>query len=495
MAWSRVQSVGAAAALANNVLTQSVTLGAAPTTGDIIVAVVSISSGTSVPTIASVKDGNGNSFTLVKDIAFTTTSTDGHMAVYVLVVPASPSTTVTANFTNNPSGAGSALLAVEFSGTTATLDGTAAGNNQATGSITQPAYSSSASNELLISALGDDGDPTLAGAGGSWTADPNNVTASTHGNVGLQWKNSTNGAETGGTWSDGAGGDAGIVVVAFQLPASPGGPALRPTQGRRPLPPARARAMLQRPVDLPPPPSDTGRTLVRRGPVTRTRAQAVVLGPPRGTAAAVAPPPVRAIVARGPQTVSAGQVAITLSEMVAAASRAAVPIVVSPRSSPVRGRAHITVALLTTAPGSLVPARPLVLRRPYAGTRGRARVSWSARAGQAVSLVPARPLVLRRPYAGTRGRARVSWSPRAGQTVSLVPARPLVLRRPYAGTRGRARLTVWAPPAAQLVPARPLVLRRWVPAARAAGARIAGSGRIPNLPPVAPGLSQETRLK
>lgn len=216
MAWARVQSQSADAALTNNVVTQSITLGSAPTTGNVLVAIAVINSG-SVPTVASIKDGNGVAFTLVKNIAFATNSVDGNMAVYLLVVPATPSTTVTANYTNNPTGSGAALFCAEFSGITATIDGTAAGNNQATGTITQPAYSSTAVNELLLSCFADDGDPTLSA--GSWTTDSNNQTNSSHAQVGIQYKNSTGGSETGGGWADGTGGDAGIVVFALQLPA------------------------------------------------------------------------------------------------------------------------------------------------------------------------------------------------------------------------------------------------------------------------------------
>lgn len=224
MAWARVQSVGAAVGIPNGVVVQSVTLGSAPTTGNALVAVVAIDSSSTLPTIFSIQDGNGVNFTLVEDVEMTVgADTPSYMAVYTLVVPATPSTTVTANYTNTSLGAGAALMVTEFSGITTTVDGTPGTSAQATGTVTQPAYTSTASSELLLSCYGDDGDPGLAGAGGSWAADPNNV-SSGHAQVGIQYKNSTNGAETGGLWTTGTGGNAGIVAFALTLPATPHAP-------------------------------------------------------------------------------------------------------------------------------------------------------------------------------------------------------------------------------------------------------------------------------
>ena len=116
------------------------------------------------------------------------------------------------------------LLLQEVSGlatgttTAAVLDGTA-GTTTGNGgsSTTSPTYSSSVASEYLVLIYGDDGGPETLGSPTGYTRDTATVSANSNADVGIAYKNSTGGSETGSWPLSGTAAEWGTVLVAFKL--------------------------------------------------------------------------------------------------------------------------------------------------------------------------------------------------------------------------------------------------------------------------------------
>lgn len=170
-----------------------------------------------------VNDGNGNSFT---KIAGTTHggSGSGETTVWVLDTPAGDvetAPTITATFSQSvdPS-----ILIQEVSGLApgTVIDGTPGTlNGSSYGGVGPPTYASSASGEYLVYVYGDDGYT----AGNTWTApagytpDPANISGTNNSDVGVAYKSSTDGTETGQYETNGYQ-DWALILFAFKLAAT-----------------------------------------------------------------------------------------------------------------------------------------------------------------------------------------------------------------------------------------------------------------------------------
>lgn len=197
----------------------------------------------------------GTAMTLAGSI---TGSTGGGVSLYVYfldVTAGMNGTKPTVTMTGVTGSGGTDLLIAEVSGllagnTTAALDGTAATKQvSSAATVTQPAYTSTAANEFLITCNGDNGGPQTwtdpSGYQGA-TAGPGSAGAvkginnNSNSDIELAYKNSTNGAETG-TWSyTGTTTGSAYIVVAFKVPAAaaaaPFYPARQPARTRIPSP-------------------------------------------------------------------------------------------------------------------------------------------------------------------------------------------------------------------------------------------------------------------
>ena len=172
----------------------------------------------------TVLDSNSNSFTQVGP---TVTSGFAVLQTWVLDTPAGdvgtkPTITATGEGATGTPG----MLIQEVSGLlpgTSCLDGTQGSVTGTGGTSTgTPTYSSTASNEYLVSFYADDG-----GGGGAditapsgYTPDPNIVNNNNPGDIGVAYNNSTGGTESGGLTRTSTGAQWGVILVAFQLAAS-----------------------------------------------------------------------------------------------------------------------------------------------------------------------------------------------------------------------------------------------------------------------------------
>jgi hypothetical protein len=174
MAFAHVQGSGATSSGA--ILTFGVTLGVAPTAGNIVCFGIIITyTGGSITSI-SVKDGNGNPYTITPHSpAPLTTDTNGatsgatYMA-YMAQAPANANATITCTWTGTTGTSGVQIFADEFSSTTsmgfdtdAEATSTAISTTISTPTIT-PTYAGS----LLYTVAGSCG--TITGPAGSWVA-------------------------------------------------------------------------------------------------------------------------------------------------------------------------------------------------------------------------------------------------------------------------------------------------------------------------------------
>jgi len=134
----------------------------------------------------------------------------------------------------NTATASQGILEVSGLATGATLgtlvDGTPATKAQNTTGVTPAtasAYTDTAVNEFTLFVYGDDGGPATLGAlSTGYTTSASNVSANSHADLGLGWKNSSNGAETASWALSGTEPAWGTILVAFLLPAGP--PVARP---------------------------------------------------------------------------------------------------------------------------------------------------------------------------------------------------------------------------------------------------------------------------
>lgn len=204
----------------------------------------------SQPTVTGVTDGNGNAFTLLRDVMSTGGGFWSHYYLYALDTPTADvgtKPTVTASVAGAT--VYSAMIVQEVPGLMAgyappmvgpaPMDGNPviACNAGAAPSFTTgtPPYASTAAGEYLFSFYGDDGD----GSGCTWTApagyttDPAslNSQAGNNGELAVAYKASTGGTETG-SWSVTVGASStnyGIIFGAFQLATAAPAPAVTTT--------------------------------------------------------------------------------------------------------------------------------------------------------------------------------------------------------------------------------------------------------------------------
>jgi hypothetical protein len=144
--------------------TNAVALGAAPTTGHLVV--VAACPDVAV-TALTVKDANNNSYTITPHSPSTVTSGAGQCwMAYLLSAPANASATINISWTGAANVAG---FADEFSytGGTATFDTDIAANTATAGTtINTPSITPAASGELLFAGAAAGG--TISGVGGTW---------------------------------------------------------------------------------------------------------------------------------------------------------------------------------------------------------------------------------------------------------------------------------------------------------------------------------------
>ena len=175
--------------------------------------------------LASVKDSNGNSLTQKSATpqgaggGYTT-----NLWVFALDTPAGdvgtkPGVTVTWNGAGASTVAG-AILVQEISGLApeaSSLDGTpGTGAASNTSQPSTPSYSSTASGEFLFNVLCAGGGTGPSSTPSGYTLDPNTVNDASAGYLGVAYKSSTNGAETG-SWAFATGPNWAIALGAFLL--------------------------------------------------------------------------------------------------------------------------------------------------------------------------------------------------------------------------------------------------------------------------------------
>ena len=217
MGWAVVQSAKKAATSAI-ATTGAAAFGTNLSSGTKIIAAVSVPYGT----VSGVSDGT-NSLTLIGRKTVTNLL---DVSLWAMDTPAGDvgtKPTITATLTNS---AQSSVLIQEVSGllpgnTTAMADGTPGSNTGTGGASTgSPAYTSTASNEYLVSVYGDDGGPETFTKPTALTADANSVNANSYDDIAIAYGNSTNGTEAGSWALAGTSADWATLLVAFQLAAA-----------------------------------------------------------------------------------------------------------------------------------------------------------------------------------------------------------------------------------------------------------------------------------
>lgn len=226
MAWNLIQSaVGAATGTPGT--TKPVTYSFANvSSGTKLIAYVSTSTQTGTSTaVATVKDGAGNSFTLVgrKQVGTSPILTD--ISAWAIDTPAGDvgtKPTITATLGTGTANMG--ILVQEVGGLAvgntlaAMIDGTLQALSGTGGASTgSPAYSSTAVNEYLVSVYGDDGGPETWTKPAALTADTNSTNSNADSNTAVAYGNSTNGAEAGSWALTGTTADWCTLLVAFKL--------------------------------------------------------------------------------------------------------------------------------------------------------------------------------------------------------------------------------------------------------------------------------------
>jgi hypothetical protein len=237
--WNVLQSVGVLGSGSSTVATYTSNV----SSGTKLIAYFS-AFGSSSFTITSVKDGALNTMTQV-GFLYSATSGTG-TGIFAMDTPAGDVGTkpvITALMSNSQFGS---MVIQEVSGLAvgntlgAMVDGTAAATGFAAGaSHAQPAYSSTAAGEFLVSFCGDQGGPQTMTKPAAYTLDANAVNNNSSADCCPAYANSANGAESG-TWSySGSTIGSNIMVVAFQLAAGgaaavPATPAARMAPGWHP---------------------------------------------------------------------------------------------------------------------------------------------------------------------------------------------------------------------------------------------------------------------
>lgn len=240
MAWGWVQSAAPAPAASN----VAVAYGTNLTAGTKLIAAVSLSSSqagnVAISAVCAPGDGTNN-MTFIGGVV---NGTVGFAGLYAMDTPAGKvgtKPTITATFSATINNFGAALVIQEVSGllvgnTTAMVDGTLATNSgNSAGPATTGAYSSTAVNEYLVAVYGDPGSGfTFSNPPAGYTADVNNPAVNGNAELGVDYKNSTGGAESA-SFTLGGSTPWETLLVAFQL--APAGVTSGPPTF--PRPPAR----------------------------------------------------------------------------------------------------------------------------------------------------------------------------------------------------------------------------------------------------------------
>ena len=233
MTWGFVQSASSAATAAAT--TKAVTYTTANvSSGTKLIALTSLFINGGNTTVTSVKDGAGNSMTLIGRETFT----QGDVAMWAMDTPAGdvgtkPTITATLGLSADCS-----ILVQEVSGLAvgnmlaAMIDGTLGAINGTGGASTgSPTYVSSAANEYMLAAYGDTGGPETWTKPAALTADPNGINSNSNDDVALAYGNSTNGTEVGSWALTGTSTTWGALLVAFKLAgAAPPNTSISPAQ-------------------------------------------------------------------------------------------------------------------------------------------------------------------------------------------------------------------------------------------------------------------------
>jgi hypothetical protein len=217
VAWSVLQSAGLLGSGSSTVVTYPSNVSA----GTKLIAYFSAFSGSSI-TVTSVKDAANNAMTQVGWLWSGTSGTGA--GIFAMDTPSGDVGTkpvITALMSNGSFGA---MVIQEVSGLAAgntlaaMVDGTAATAAFGAGSShAQPAYSSSAANEFLVSFCGDQGGPQVMTQPSGYTLDAHAVNNNGSADCCPAYTNSAGGAESG-TWAySGSTVGSNILAVAFQL--------------------------------------------------------------------------------------------------------------------------------------------------------------------------------------------------------------------------------------------------------------------------------------
>lgn len=221
MAWSVLQSASATNSGSGNV---SVTLGSNVTSGSKLIVLVGVSCSNTSYIVSGVADGASNAWTLLASKVSADFS--AHQGLYALDAPSGDvgtKPTITATIGTN---FGASILVQEVSGlltgnTTGMLDGSAVANTGTASPATGGSYSSTASNEYLVTGFSDQGNSLTLTTPSGYTADAHNVTGNSMCDTALFYKNTSNGSESASiTLSGSATWDT--IFGAFQLAASGG---------------------------------------------------------------------------------------------------------------------------------------------------------------------------------------------------------------------------------------------------------------------------------
>jgi hypothetical protein len=181
-------------------------------------------------TSTSVADASANSFIKITSQLMNGSAANGDVSLWALNTPpgdvgAKPVITFissgsSAIWIGEVSGLVTSGTAAGFTDGTAGVLGGETPNSGGTRTIGPPTYASSASSEFLIYVYGDTGQGVTYTAPGGYTLDPHSVNGSGNNDIGVAYKNSTAGTETG-TWTLGTGIgnpiDWSLILVAFQI--------------------------------------------------------------------------------------------------------------------------------------------------------------------------------------------------------------------------------------------------------------------------------------
>lgn len=185
MPFTHVLGSGATGSGAGN--TATITLGAAPTQGNLVCFGIVITAGTTaIPTISGlvIEDSNGNVYTVTPQSpsaeitqtgnTFPTSTTGATYAAYLLSAPANASATITATWTVTGGGGGmqsTQIFADEFSytGGSAVFDTSVAATNVAGATtVTTPSITPTHAGSLIYNTTGSCN--TITAVGGTWVA-------------------------------------------------------------------------------------------------------------------------------------------------------------------------------------------------------------------------------------------------------------------------------------------------------------------------------------